>query len=90
MVVSPCHPIGIFIGNFDESIYGTATTTANLGVCATGRPLTKSEEELKALYLQLFADDLKNEWAAITEEAHFSGVSEDDIVKAIQKARYRH
>ncbi len=50
----------------------------------------KSDEELKALYLRFFADDLKNEWTVTTAEADFSGVSEEDIVKAIQKNRYHH
>ena len=49
----------------------------------------KSDEELKALYLRFFADDLKNEWAAITSEADFGNATEEDIVKAIQKARYK-
>lgn len=50
---------------------------------------SKSDEELKALYLRFFSDDLKKEWTAITAKADFNGATEEDIVKAIQKARYR-
>lgn len=51
---------------------------------------SKSDEELKALYLRLFAGDLKDEWAVLASEADFGNATEEDIVKAIQKARYRH
>ena len=49
---------------------------------------TKSEAELKLLYLQFFKNDLKEEWKNVTQSADFKNVSEEDIVKAIQKNRY--
>jgi hypothetical protein len=49
---------------------------------------TKSEAELKMLYLQFFKNDLSKEWKNITESADFKNTSEEDIVKAIQKNRY--
>lgn len=49
----------------------------------------KSEEELKLLYIQLFSSDLEKEWKEITAEADFRNVSDEDIVEAIQKNRYR-
>ena len=48
----------------------------------------KSEAELKMLYLQFFKTELADEWAAITEPADFSGVSEEEIIKRIQQTRY--
>lgn len=50
---------------------------------------TKSEEELKLLYLKLFSDGLNEEWKKITSEADFKNATEEDIIKAIQKNRYR-
>jgi hypothetical protein len=49
----------------------------------------KSESELKMLYLRMFQKELKDEWATLTKDADFSSTSEKDIVKAIQKNRYR-
>ncbi len=49
---------------------------------------TKSEAELKMIYLQLSADDLAEEWKNITEEADFRNATEVDIIEAIQKNRY--
>ena len=49
----------------------------------------KSEAELKLLYTQFFKKDLKEEWKAITKNADFKKGSEEDIIKAIQKNRYR-
>lgn len=49
----------------------------------------KSEEELKLLYLRFFASDLANEWKAITEPADFNNAGDNDIIKAIQKNRYK-
>lgn len=49
---------------------------------------TKSEAELKMLYLQFFKNDLAEEWKNITQSADFKNASEEDIVKAIQKNRY--
>jgi hypothetical protein len=51
---------------------------------------SKSDDELKSLYLRFFADDLENEWTAITSDADFGNATEEDIVKAIQKTRYKH
>lgn len=49
----------------------------------------KSEEELKLLYLKLFSSELEKEWQEITADSNFENVSDEDIVKAIQKNRYR-
>lgn len=49
----------------------------------------KSEEELTLLYMKFFSSDLKKEWEEITAEGNFDNVSDEDIVKAIQKNRYR-
>jgi len=49
---------------------------------------TKTEAELKMLYLQFFKTDLSEEWKTITESGDFKNVSEEDIIKAIQKNRY--
>jgi threonine synthase len=48
----------------------------------------KSEEELKLLYLRFFASELTDEWKTITSSADFKDVSEENIIKAIQKNRY--
>ena len=50
----------------------------------------KSEEELKMLYIKFFSNDLINEWKNITADANFKNAAEDEIVKAIQKNRYKH
>lgn len=50
---------------------------------------TKSEEELKLLYVKLFSDKLNEEWKEITDEADFKNASEEDIIRAIQQKRYR-
>lgn len=49
----------------------------------------KSEAELKLLYLRFFKNDLKNEWKEITKDSNLKKASEADIIKAIQKNRYR-
>jgi hypothetical protein len=49
---------------------------------------TKSDAELKMLYVQFFKNDLKEEWKEITQAADFKDASEEDIIKAIQKNRY--
>lgn len=49
----------------------------------------KSEEELKLLYLRFFASDLANEWKAITSDTNLENVSEEDIIRAIRKNRYK-
>ena len=49
----------------------------------------KSEAELKVLYLRLFQKELKNEWKTITKNASLKNIQEGDVIKAIQKNRYR-
>jgi len=49
----------------------------------------KSEAELKMLYLRFFKNDLKNEWKTTVKDSNLKKVSEGDIIKAIQKNRYR-
>jgi len=49
----------------------------------------KSEAEIKLLYLRFFKNDLKNEWKEITKGSNLKKTSEEEIIKAIQKNRYR-
>lgn len=49
---------------------------------------SKTEAELKVLYLQFFKNDLNKEWNNITQSSDFKNTSEEDIIKAIQKNRY--
>ncbi|MDQ6610374.1 MAG: hypothetical protein M3Y85_11195 [Bacteroidota bacterium] len=49
----------------------------------------KSDEELKLLYLRFFATDFANEWKIITASVDFNNATDDEIVKAIQKNRYK-
>lgn len=49
---------------------------------------TKSEAELKVLYIQFFKNDLNEEWAAIMQSSDFKNATEKDIIKAIKKKRY--
>lgn len=49
----------------------------------------KSDKELKLIYTKLFQKELKEEWKAITKNADFKKATEEDIIKAIQKSRYR-
>ncbi|MFN2438370.1 MAG: hypothetical protein ABR503_04160 [Chitinophagaceae bacterium] len=49
----------------------------------------KSEEELKLLYLRFFEAELSNEWKSITSSADFKDATEEDIIKSIQKNRYK-
>ncbi len=51
---------------------------------------TKSEEELKLLYINLFADDLLREWETITQKANFGNISETELISAIRKTKHRH
>ena len=51
---------------------------------------TKSEQDLKFIYTRLFSEELAEEWESITNDANFSNISEDDIIKAIQKNRYKN
>jgi hypothetical protein len=50
----------------------------------------KSEDELKVLYIKLFSNELIDEWKNITADTDFNNVNEDEIVKAIQKNRYKN
>lgn len=50
---------------------------------------TKSEAELKLIYTRVFQKDLKDEWKTITQDADFKKVSEADVIKSIQKNRYK-
>jgi hypothetical protein len=45
---------------------------------------TKSEEELKLLYLNLFADDLQKEWETITQKSKFGNITEKELISAIK------
>lgn len=49
----------------------------------------KNEEELKLLYLKFFSNELISEWENLTKDAEFTNASEEDIIKAIQKNRYK-
>lgn len=49
----------------------------------------KSEEELKMLYIKFFANELSDEWKSITQDADFKNANEEEIIKAIQKNRYK-
>ena len=51
---------------------------------------TKSEEELKLLYINLFADDLQSEWESITQKANFGSITEKELISAISKTKRRH
>jgi hypothetical protein len=48
----------------------------------------KSEAELKMLYLRFFQKEIQDQWKIITKDATFEKVTENDIIKAIQKNRY--
>lgn len=50
---------------------------------------SKSEAELKILYVRFFKKELQNQWKAITKEGNLKKISEADLIKAIQKNRYR-
>lgn len=49
----------------------------------------KSEEELKMLYIKFFANELSDEWKSITQDGDFKSADEEEIIKAIQKRRYK-
>lgn len=49
---------------------------------------TKTDAELKMLYMQFFKDDFIAEWQKITSEADFSEVTDEEIVAAIKSKRY--
>lgn len=48
----------------------------------------KSEEELKLIYIRLFADDIAKEWAEVTSGTALNNVSDDEIIEAVMKSRY--
>jgi hypothetical protein len=45
----------------------------------------KSEEELRLLYIKFFRDDLVKKWEDLTSEMSFGEVTEEDVIKAMQK-----
>jgi hypothetical protein len=47
-----------------------------------------NEAELKLAYIRLFKEDLAKQWETITSEATFGDSTDEDIVTAIQEARY--
>ena len=49
---------------------------------------SKTDAELKLLYVQFFKDDFIQEWEKITTEADFSHVTDEEIVKALEDKRY--
>lgn len=49
----------------------------------------KSEEELKLLYTRFFSNELLDEWKKITQDADFKDADDKEIVKAIQRNRYK-
>ena len=49
---------------------------------------TKTDAELKLIYMQFFKDDFVKEWEKITGEADFSHVSDEEILKVIEGKRY--
>ncbi|MEO8854824.1 MAG: hypothetical protein ABI359_13660 [Ginsengibacter sp.] len=49
----------------------------------------KSEEELKMLYTKFFSNELIDEWKNITHNADFNGSNDDEIIKAVQKNRFK-
>ena len=51
---------------------------------------TKSEEELKLLYLNFFAEDLQKEWKTITQKANFGSITEKELISTISKKKHRH
>jgi hypothetical protein len=48
----------------------------------------KSEAELKMLYIKFFSNEIAQELDDIASKAKFEGVTDDEIVKAIQHKRY--
>ena len=49
----------------------------------------KSQEELRMLYIKFFSNELIDEWKNITQGADFKNANEAEIIKAIQKNRYK-
>ncbi len=46
------------------------------------------EAALKLEYIRILKNELAGEWNQITVQSDLSGVSDEDIVKAVQKNRY--
>ena len=51
---------------------------------------TKSEEELKLLYINFFAEELQKEWVTITQKANFGNITEKELITRISKTKRRH
>ncbi len=51
---------------------------------------TKSEEELKLLYINLFGDELQKEWETITQKANFGSITEKELISMISKTKHKH
>ena len=51
---------------------------------------TKSEDELKLLYINLFADELQKEWETITQKANFGSITEKELISMISKTKHKH
>lgn len=49
---------------------------------------TKTDTELKMLYMQFIKVDFIAEWQKIASEADFSQVTDEEIVAAIESKRY--
>ncbi len=50
---------------------------------------TKSEEELKLLYLNLFSAELNEEWRNVTSGSDLAAATDEEIIEAIKKNRYK-
>ena len=50
---------------------------------------SKSEEELKMLYLKFFSGELNDEWKDLAGEADLAAATDEDIIEAIKKNRYK-
>lgn len=51
---------------------------------------TKSEDELKMLYIKLFSSELIDEWKDITADIDSDNMNEEEIITAIQRNRYKN
>jgi len=47
------------------------------------------EGELKNAYVKLFQEDLEKEWENITKDLDFGNAGDEDIIRAVQKKRYK-
>jgi len=72
----------------------TSIMTAQEPVSTFARIVDKlrvmDEDELEHAYLKLFQQGLEDEWEEITGELNFGDATDEDIVTAIQKNRYKH